>query len=117
MTKKKKIGLWIGIIILVIILFGVLTATGVFDLLSDVEFLQNWLASFGTLCYLVYIGIFVLGTVFLLPASVFTIVGGLLFGPIKGTLLALTGATVSTAISFLITPLLGMEFYCKKISK
>ncbi|AMP19969.1 hypothetical protein AZF37_01130 [endosymbiont 'TC1' of Trimyema compressum] len=64
MTKKKKIGIWISLIIIVVILFSVLTATGGFDLLKDVESLQIWIASFGSISYLVYIGIFVLGAVF-----------------------------------------------------
>lgn len=114
MKKKSKTLIWISIIAVLVVIFVILSATGVLDILKDVEKLQNWLAGFGALSYLVYIGIFVIGTVFLLPASVFTIVGGLLFGPLKGTALALAAATLSAAISFLMTRYFARDYMVKK---
>lgn len=44
-----------------------------------------------------------------LPASVMTITGGLAFGPLWGTLAALTGATIRACGQFVVARLLGRE--------
>ncbi len=48
-------------------------------------------------------------TVLLLPGSVLTIAGGLLFGPAVGTALAVVGATAGATASFLLGRRLGRE--------
>ncbi len=48
-----------------------------------------------------------------LPASIMTITGGLAFGPVWGSLAALTGATIRASTEFLVARLLGRDAVAK----
>lgn len=78
-------------------------AAGVYyrDIL-DVSLIEQWLEQAGWWAPVVFILIYVVATVFFLPGSVFTLAGGVIFGPVLGVLCNLTGATIGAAISFLI---------------
>ncbi len=58
---------------------------------------------------IVFVVLYVTLTVLLLPGSVMTITGGLLFGPYVGTALAVVGATAGATCSFLLGRRLGRE--------
>lgn len=61
----------------------------------------------GPLGYALYIGLFILAAVCLLPGSVLVLAGGMLFGPWLGTLLSLIAASAASALSFLLARWLG----------
>lgn len=84
--------------------------TGLIDLLTDVEALQAWIAEFGVLGYFVYFLIYILACVFAIPGSALTIVAGIVFGPVKGGLLALLGATVGASLAFLVSRFLMRDW-------
>jgi uncharacterized membrane protein YdjX (TVP38/TMEM64 family)/rhodanese-related sulfurtransferase len=49
-----------------------------------------------------YLGLYAAGAVAFLPGSLFSLAGGALFGPVWGTVLNLSGATIGASIAFLI---------------
>lgn len=51
---------------------------------------------------MVYVGIYSLRSLFFFPASVLTVIGGLLFGPWIGLVLTLIGENISANISFIV---------------
>ncbi len=59
---------------------------------------------------LLFIAGYALATVLFLPGSVLTLAGGLLFGPLWGTLFNLTGATLGATLSFLIARYLAADW-------
>jgi uncharacterized membrane protein YdjX (TVP38/TMEM64 family) len=59
----------------------------------DAAALQQWIEQAGAAAPLLFIAIYVIGTVIFLPGSVLTLAGGALFGPVLGTFYNLTGAT------------------------
>lgn len=69
--------------------------------------LQRLILQSGTLGYGLYIALFILATVCLMPGSVLVLVGGMVFGPWLGTLLSLVAATLASAASFLLARALG----------
>ncbi len=69
--------------------------------------LQRLILQSGTLGYGLYIALFILATVCLMPGSVLVLVGGMVFGPWLGTLLSLIAATLASAASFLLARALG----------
>lgn len=69
--------------------------------------LQGLILQSGTLGYGLYIALFILATVCLMPGSVLVLVGGMVFGPWLGTLLSLVAATLASAASFLLARALG----------
>lgn len=101
MFKNKEL----KIIISTIIIIAVAILAYRLDLVSklkDIKLMQQWFKSLGAVGYLVYIIIYSLASIFMLPGSILTIVGGIAFGPIIGAIVALTGATCGAIISFLI---------------
>jgi len=58
--------------------------------------------------------IYIIGTVFFLPGSVLTLLGGALFGPYWGTFYNLTAATIGAMLSFLVARYLASEWVAQK---
>lgn len=68
----------------------------------DAAALQAWVEGAGAAGPLLFMGVYALVTVLFLPGSVITLAGGVLFGPVWGTVYNLTGATIGAALAFLI---------------
>ncbi|MDP2678129.1 MAG: VTT domain-containing protein [Rhodoferax sp.] len=80
----------------------------------DVAALQTWVESAGAAAPLVFIALYAAATVLFLPGSVITLAGGVLFGPVWGTLWSLTGATLGAALAFLIARYLGGDWIARR---
>ena len=64
--------------------------------------LQQWIEGLGAWGYVIFAGIYVVGTVLLVPVSVLTIVAGLVFGLARGFPLVVASATVGASLAFLV---------------
>ncbi|MFW2440322.1 MAG: VTT domain-containing protein [Arenicellales bacterium] len=80
----------------------------------NAEMLENWVKEAGAAGPIIYILIYAVGTVFFLPGSVLTLTGGALFGPVMGTFVNLTGATLGALGSFLIARYLAHDWVANK---
>ena len=69
----------------------------------------------GAMGYALYITLFVLASLCLLPGSVLVLAAGMVFGPWLGTLLSLIAATVASALSFLLARGLGRALVLKYV--
>jgi len=76
--------------------------------------LEAWVYDSGTAGPLVFMAIYIVGTIFFLPGSVLTLAGGALFGPVWGTFYNLTGATIGAIISFIAARYLAHDWVEKK---
>jgi uncharacterized membrane protein YdjX (TVP38/TMEM64 family) len=101
------------IILFVILVAGITTVVVYRDQL-DAAVLESWINDAGILGPLVFMLIYIVGTVFFFPGSVLTLAGGALFGPLYGTFYNLTGATIGAAISFLIARYLLSDYVEQK---
>jgi uncharacterized membrane protein YdjX (TVP38/TMEM64 family)/rhodanese-related sulfurtransferase len=88
-------------LLLLILIIGIGAAIVYRDQL-DAAVLETWVKDAGNAGPIVFMLIYIIGTVFFLPGSVLTLAGGALFGPVWGTFYNLTGATIGAAISFII---------------
>jgi uncharacterized membrane protein YdjX (TVP38/TMEM64 family)/rhodanese-related sulfurtransferase len=61
-----------------------------------------------------HVGLFALGTVLFAPGSLFGLVGGILFGPLWGTILNLAGATLGATAAFLIARYVAADWARRK---
>jgi uncharacterized membrane protein YdjX (TVP38/TMEM64 family) len=100
MTKLKKF-------IPVIILIGLmLTASFFIDkqtILDQKDYLINLSAENLVLSVSIFVGIYIISVALSLPiATVLTFLSGVIYGPILGTLVVVTGATIGALIIFLI---------------
>jgi uncharacterized membrane protein YdjX (TVP38/TMEM64 family) len=63
---------------------------------------QEWIDGFGFIGYLIFMVLYILVAVFMLPAFFFTILAGAAFGPVLGGILALVGATIGATAAFVV---------------
>ncbi|MEA1889370.1 MAG: VTT domain-containing protein [Pseudomonadota bacterium] len=80
----------------------------------NAEMLENRVKEAGAAGPVIYILIYAVGTLFFLPGSVLTLTGGALFGPVMGTFVNLTGATLGALGSFLIARYLAHDWVANK---
>lgn len=122
--KNKKLWVFIGIIILVIVLNYMF---GWSDYMSDsknLKFLSRMVEENLIAAAAVYIVLTIAGCVFLaLPGVTFAILAGLIFGPWLGTILCLTASTAGAVLAFLagrfflkdsVKPMVMKNRYLKK---
>ncbi len=99
--------------LLILLITGIAVAIGYRDQL-DAQALEDWVRNAGAAGPLVFMLIYIVGTVFFFPGSVLTLAGGALFGPVWGTFYNLTGATVGAAIAFVIARYLASDWVERK---
>ncbi|WP_416147954.1 TVP38/TMEM64 family protein [Salipaludibacillus sp. HK11] len=108
MSKKKtsimKLIILVGAIAIVLLIGW---QTGLINHLQEVETMQRFFNDFGLLGYGIYILLFIAVAVFMLPASVMTLVAGVTFGPFIGGMLAMIGGTLGAATAFLVSKYLA----------
>lgn len=80
----------------------------------DAAELEGWVKDSGSAGPIVFMLIYVIGTVFFLPGAVLTLAGGALFGPIYGAFYNLTAATIGAMISFIAARYLAHDWVEKK---
>ena len=83
----------------------------------NVAALQDWIQGAGAAGPMLFMLIYVVGTVFFFPGSIMTPVGGILFGPVLGTFYNLTGATVGATLAFLASRYLASSWVERKAGK
>lgn len=76
----------------------------------DVSLVESWISQAEGWAPLVFILIYIIAAVLFLPGSVFTLAGGVIFGPVLGVLFNLVGATLGAAIAFLIARYLASDW-------
>lgn len=96
-----KILITVGIVAAV---YLVLRYYGVTDeiRLENVPKIKTWVAGFGKIAPLVYIGLYLVSTVFFLPGSPVTVLAGFVFGPLWGVFYASVASIISVSVAFLI---------------
>lgn len=110
MLKMNKV-LRIGILLLLVA--GIVAAI-IYREQFDAAALEAWVNNAGSAGPIVFMLIYVIGTIFFLPGSVLTLAGGALFGPVLGTFYNLTAATIGAMISFIAARYLAHDWVEKK---
>ena len=101
--------LWIGILI------GVFAAFQFLPVQEWLQALQGWIQSLGYWGPVVFVILYILTTVFLLPGAAMTPLAGLLFGLGWGTLWVVIGSNIGASIAFLVGRYLARDAVARKI--
>lgn len=80
----------------------------------DTYQLENFIRDTGVIAPLVFMLVYIIGTVVFFPGSVLTLAGGAMFGPVWGTFYNLTSATIGAALSFITARYLASDWVEKK---
>ncbi len=101
--KKSLIKILIAVAVVAAV-YLVLRYYGVTDeiRLENVPKIKTWVASFGRIAPVVYIGLYLVSTVFFLPGTPVTVLAGFVFGPLWGILYASIASIISISVAFLI---------------
>src|SRR6516162_10895121 len=75
------------------------------------EFVLSSIESHGpATARLIYVAVYIVGTVALLPGTVLSFAGAVLFGPYEGTLYTWVGATIGATLAYGMARVLGRDF-------
>ncbi len=74
------------------------------------ERLRHWIDGFGVWGPLVYILIYAVAASLMVPGLPVTVAGGILFGPVRGSIYVLIGATIGASLAFFIARRMGREW-------
>ncbi|MDY7022631.1 MAG: TVP38/TMEM64 family protein [Cyanobacteriota bacterium] len=111
MLKFKK-----GIIILTLIcVFATAIAVYLIGGL-DPEQIQIWLKKAGIWAPIIYIVVYTLATILILPSTALNLTGGAIFGPWLGTLWTSIAAIIAAIIAFTFTRTIGRNWVANKLS-
>lgn len=101
-------------IALLLVLVAGITLAIVYRDAFDAAALEAWVDNAGAAGPVAFVLIYALATVLFLPGSVLTLAGGALFGPVLGTVLNLTGATLGAALAFLVSRHLASDWVARR---
>lgn len=101
------------LVLLLIVASGIVAAILLRDRIS-VESLTAQVSALGWYAPLVFIAGYAIATVFFLPGLLFTLAGGVLFGPVFGTLYNLTGATLGATLAFLVARYVASDWVTER---
>ena len=104
------------LLLLVIVVAGIAAAVYWREQLS-IEVLTARVGQLGWIAPLVFIACYAAGAVLFLPGLVFTLAGGILFGPLYGTLYNLTGATLGATLAFLTARYIASDWVAQRTGK
>lgn len=112
--KIKKLGK-------LIFLFTVVTSIIIFGKYFNLpEILRNtliWIESLGFWSPITFIIIYNLATLLLIPGSVLTLGGGVIFGVFRGSVYVFLAATLGATIAFIIGRYISRDWVCQQLSK
>ncbi len=117
MKWVKKYWKWIALVVVLILI----SVGASFLPLSDwLKSFTDWVRHLGPVGVVLFIAVYAIAAVLLLPAAIFTIAAGLIYGIAGGTVVALTGATLGATFAFLIARYLlrkRIQSFAKKNKK
>lgn len=106
--ENKKFGIFCAFILLIICLYIFTPLKDIFSR-DNLGNLKLWIEQQGLLAPLSFVTLYVVTSLLLIPGSVLTILGGLLFGVWKGFLLVFFSSNLEALLAFYIARFLGKE--------
>ncbi len=104
--------------ILLLAILCIVATGGVIYLLGGIESaqIQAWLKSVGIWSPIIFIALYAIATVLILPSTVLNLTGGAVFGAVWGTLWTSLAAIIAAIVAFTFTRTVGREIVAKRLS-
>lgn len=109
LTKNVRVVLFVAAVILILLLGWALDAA---------RHLQNalfWVDSLGLWGPVVYVGIYILVCIFMIPGSILTLGAGAVFGVLRGTIYTSVGSTLGATVAFMLGRFLLRDWVKQKV--
>ena len=104
---------YLRLLLLLLLVAGIAAALLNRDLF-DISAIKAGLDKLGIYAPVIFIGLYIIATLFFFPGSLLTLAGGALFGPWLGTVYNLTGATLGATLAFMLSRYIGSEWVQQK---
>ena len=117
--SRSEAGRWGTMIkaILVTVIIGVLVVAGrTFNLQQVFRDSLVWISGLGPMGPMIFIALYILACVLLLPGSILTLGAGAVFGVVQGFIAVLTGATLGATCAFLVGRYLTRDWVARRIA-
>jgi uncharacterized membrane protein YdjX (TVP38/TMEM64 family) len=111
-SRVRSIG---KMVILAIIAVALVIAVKHFNLQQLFRDALAWISSLGTFGIVIFILIYILACVFLLPGSILTLGAGVVFGVVNGSIAVSIGSTLGATCAFLVGRYLARDWVASKI--
>ncbi|MDP4012284.1 MAG: TVP38/TMEM64 family protein [Candidatus Nanoarchaeia archaeon] len=105
------------IFIILVILFTLFFTTKGFGEYAKPQLLRDYITSFGSIAPIIYLLVYIFGSVLGFPGSILSLTGGLAFGALLGTIYTLIGATIGASLAFWIARIMGRDFIRSLLGK
>ncbi|MDA7605276.1 TVP38/TMEM64 family protein [Verrucomicrobiales bacterium] len=100
-----------------LILIGIILCQIQFDLIQTIPKIIQWIESLGIIGMSLFVLVYILACIFLIPGSPLTVGTGAVFGFWTGLILVSVGSTLGAVAAFLISRYLARGFIEKEIDK
>ena len=111
MPKLKNSVILLTVLCIVATAIGIVIVGGI-----DPQQLNIWLEEMGVFAPIIYIVLYTVGTLLILPSTPLNLTGGAIFGIWWGTLWTTVAALVAAIASFTFTRTIGREFISRKLA-
>lgn len=101
---------WLLALIVLLVVAGGAALAWLFDGVESTGALQARIAGLGIWAPIAFIALYAVATVAMIPGGVFDLAGGVLFGPILGSVINLAGGTLGAALAFLVARYLAGDW-------
>ncbi|MEX0745477.1 MAG: VTT domain-containing protein [Phycisphaeraceae bacterium] len=113
--RSPRVAGWVKLGSLAVIVLSLFALARLLPVESVVQALAGWIEGAGIWGPIAFILLYVAFTVFMLPGSILTILAGVVFGLLWGTVTVSIGSTLGVAATFLIGRYLARDAVAKKV--
>jgi uncharacterized membrane protein YdjX (TVP38/TMEM64 family) len=101
---------------IVAVVVALVMATQRFDLQALLRDALTWISGLGPVGALIFVSLYILACVLLLPGSILTLGAGVVFGVVNGSIAVSIGATLGATCAFLAGRYLARDWVAKRIA-
>ncbi len=113
---KSRAGTIFKILLVAVVVGGIALAADYFNLQELLRGVLAWISGIGPFGLLIFIVLYVLACVLLLPGSILTLGAGAVFGLVQGFIAVSIGATLGATCAFLVGRYLARNWVAKRIA-
>jgi len=114
--KRRLVGLVVKTALAALAVAAIAVAAWRFDLQAAVRHALGRISGLGPLGFPIFIGLYIVACVVLLPASILTLGAGALFGVVKGSITVSIAAALGASLAFLVGRHVAREWVARQIA-
>jgi uncharacterized membrane protein YdjX (TVP38/TMEM64 family) len=115
-TTASRSGTAVKALMAAAVVGGILVAARYFNLQEVLRQALAWISGLGAAGLLIFMALYIMACVLLLPGSILTLGAGVVFGVVQGSIAVSIGATLGATSAFLVGRYLARNWVAKRIA-